>query len=92
MCCSSIQLKLKPFLFPDHLFTMDSNLEQLHSGESQSSIRFRSKMHAYDAHHQKLVEATYVREEARYAEWLRQRNEQRDLIRAVQGPRQNRDH
>jgi hypothetical protein len=73
-------------------FKMDSNLEQRHSGESQSSKRFRSKMHAYDAHHQKLVEATYVREEARYAEWLKQRNKQRDLLRAVQGPPQNRDH
>ena len=54
-------------------------------------------MHAYDAHHQKLVEATYVREEARYAEELKQRNKQRDLnkvsqLRVVQGPRKNRDH
>ena len=28
--------------------TMDSNLEPRRSGESQSSIRFRNKMHAYD--------------------------------------------
>ena len=75
---------------------MDSNLaetEQHRSGESQSSIRFRTKMHAYDAHHQKLVEATYVRGEARCAEELKQRNKQRDLkkvsqLNAVQGPRQ----
>ena len=75
---------------------MDSNLaetEQHRSGESQSSIRFRTKMHAYDAHHQKLVEAGYVRNQARCAEELKQRNKQRDLkkvsqLNAVQGPRQ----
>ena len=72
---------------------MGSNLEQRRSGESQSLIRFRNKMHAYDAHHQKLVEAVYVRNEARCAEELKQRNKQRDLnkvsqLNAVQGPRQ----
>ena len=87
MCCSYIQLKLKPFLFPAHLFTM----EQLHYGESDSSKRFRIKMHKDDAHHQVLVEATYAREAVRHAVWLRQRNEQRDLKRAT-GPQQKHDH
>ena len=92
MCCSYIQLKLKPFLFAAHLFTMENmDVEQLHYGESDSSKRFRIKMHKYDAHHQVLLETVYAREAVRHAVWLRQRNEQRDLKRAT-GPQQKHDH
>ena len=76
MWCSYIQLKLKPFLFPAHLITM----EQLHC-EPDSSKRFHIKMHEYAAHHQVLVDGTYSREAVRHEEWLRLRNEQWDLIR-----------
>ena len=48
-------------------------------------------MHQYAARHQVLVEATYAREAVRHAEWLRLRNEQRDLIRAT-GSQQKRDY
>ena len=92
MCCSYIQLKLKPFLFLAHLFKMENmDVEQLHYGESDSSQRCRIKMHKYSAYHQVLVEATYAREAVRHAEWLRLRNEQRDLKRAT-GPQQKHDH
>ena len=85
-------MKLKPFLFPAHLFTMENmDVERLHFGESDSSMRFRDKMHKYDAHHQVLLEAAYAREAVRHAVWLRQRNEQRDLKRAT-GPQQKHDH
>ena len=86
MCCSYIQLKLEPLLFPTHLFTM----EQIHY-ESDSSKRFRIKMHQYAARYQVLVEATFAREAVRHTEWLRLRNEQRDLIRAT-GSQQKRGH
>ena len=73
---SYIQLKLEPFLFSCLNLTMERLLN-----ESDSSMRFRMQMHEYAAKHQALVEETYAREDVRHEEWLRLRNEQRDMIR-----------
>ena len=55
-------------------------MERLPNGPD-SSMKFRMKMHEYAAKHQALVEETYARGAAKHEEWLRLRNEQRDLIR-----------
>ena len=59
--------------------------------ESEASLRFRAKMHAYDAHHKQLQEGCYARAEIVHRKWLRERNEQRDLRRAV-GRAEIQDH
>ena len=73
------------------LFTMDAPGQSEAKPQSEASLRFRAKMHAYDAHHKKLQEGCYARAETVHRKWLRERNEQRDLRRAV-GRAEIQDH
>ena len=67
------------------LSTMDSNLETaVKPGQSEASIRFRAKMHAHDAHYQKLREPIIARAQAEGIEYRKQRKlmrNQRQLMR-----------
>ena len=65
-------VEAQAFLFPAHLFTM----ERLHC-ESDSSKRFRMKMHEYAAHHQALVEESYAKYRIKNDEYQRQRRQEK---------------
>ena len=72
MWCSYIQLKLEPILLSFLNLTMERLLN-----ESDSSMRFRMKMHEYASKHQALVEETYARYKINNDEYQRQRRHEK---------------
>ena len=76
-------LFLLQLIFQVSVLTVESNSETEAKPQSQKSLRFRAKMHAYAAHYEKPQEECYARSEWKHEELLKERNAQWDLDKTV---------